>query len=100
MNKLINTSLAALISLYSQACATSKHCSSIELEHKKRLETCVLYDYSGKPSHSSYTLFNGWNLPVMETTDYYLDGPDKTVEYEYDRHRQIKSKTIRNNLKK
>ena len=99
MNKLLNISLTALISLYSQSCATNKHCTSIDLEHKRRLETCIIYD-NGKPSHSSYTLFNGWNLPVIETTDYSIDGPDQTIEYEYDRHRNIKSKTLRNNREK
>jgi len=91
--------LAALISLASESCVTNKYCTSIDLENKRRLETCINYD-NGKPSHASYTLFNGWNLPVMATTDYYLDGPDQTVEYEYDRHRQIKSKIVRNNLEK
>ena len=63
MNKLTNLSLAALISLASESCVTNKYCTSIDLENKRRLETCINYD-NGKPSHASYTLFNGWNRKI------------------------------------
>ena len=99
MKKLLNISLAALISIASESCVNNKYCTSIDLENRRRLETCIVYD-NGKPSGSTYTIFNGWNLPVNSVYDYGLDGPDKTIEYEYDRHRNIKSKTLRNNREK
>lgn len=85
--------LASLL-FTSQACFRNikdPSCRTWEMENKK-LEACILYDKSGKPASSRYTIYNGWNLPIITTYDNGVDGPDGNVEYKYNNHHKLKIK--------
>jgi hypothetical protein len=88
------TTITSLVTLLSgSSCfrnTRNPSCRTWDLEHKRRLETCVLYNNSGKPIETRYTLYSGWNLPVVTTYDKGLDGPDGTIKYEYNIHRKVK----------
>ena len=91
---LIKKSVAVLLGLSLQYCATMKEplCKDIGMERRRRVETCIFYDREGNSTQSTYTVFNGWNLPVVTVYDKGIDGPDGRVEYEYNYHRKLKRK--------
>src|SRR3989344_8726204 len=82
--------LAAL--LFTEACfrnVRNPSCRTWEYD-KRKVETCVMYNNSGEPIETKYTIFNGWNLPIVITYDKGLDGPDRSLFYSYNQSHKVK----------
>lgn len=89
--------ITGLVSLLAEACAHNPRnsCSTWELNNRRRLEACILYDEEGKPASSRYTIYNGWGLPAATTYDNGLDGIDENIRYEYDQHHKLRATRLR-----
>ncbi|MBS3174403.1 hypothetical protein J4440_00820 [Candidatus Woesearchaeota archaeon] len=92
MTKNIPIAILSLILISNEACFYNKSCHSWNLKNTGKLETCIFYDNNGDPKSSEYTIYNGWNLPVLSAHDNKIDGIDKKVKYHYNNHHKIKRK--------